>query len=130
MTASRRRVTPRSTSWSHPRIGTTRKRAGGRGPDGLLRRYLPAPFLARLPEDQATWRGRLVLLLWALGYPLEMAWSLSMTADDEQARSLKDLIAPLTDERLIAQLEATAETRGDGSHLEFVSFGLIRRPPN
>lgn len=59
------------------------------------------------------------------GYPLEMAWSFGMTADPAQSHRFKAVIAPFTDERLIAQLDATDVTRGDGSHLEFVSFGLI-----
>ena len=66
-------------------------------------------------------------MLWALGYPLEMAWSFGMTADPAQSRRFKAVVAPLTDERLVAQLDATAARRGDGRHLEFVSFGLIAR---
>lgn len=107
------------------------------GADGVLvGRYLPAHFVARLPTDGRAWRGRTVLLLWALGYPLEMAWSLGMTADPDQSREFEQLMAQLDDQRLVAQLDASAEARGDGSHLEFVSFGMIRsgssesgRPP-
>ena len=92
----------------------------------LFERYLPAHFLARLPMDGRAWRGRTVLLLWALGYPLEMAWSLGMGADRDQAREFEQLMARLDDQRLIVQLDASAEARGDGSHLEFVPFGLVR----
>lgn len=106
------------------------KRAGRRQRDHLLERYLPTPFRVRLPESQASWRGRTVLLLWALGYPLEMAWSFGMTADAEQARTFEESISRLDDDRLVAQLDATAAIRGDGSHLEFVSFGMVRRPPD
>jgi hypothetical protein len=35
--------------------------------------YLPAAFAARLPSAERGWRRRTVLLLWALGYPLDMA---------------------------------------------------------
>jgi hypothetical protein len=106
------------------------KRVGRHHRDELLERYLPAPFRLRLPEGDASWRGRTVLLLWALGYPLEMAWSLGMTADVEQASTFEELISRLDDQRLVAQLDASADIRGDGSHLEFVSIGLIKREPS
>lgn len=93
----------------------------------VLKRYLPPAFYERLPHGQAAWRGRTALLLWALGYPLEMAWSTAMTADALHASDFERLMARLDDDRLIAQLDATADVRGDGSHLEFVSFGLIRQ---
>ena len=95
--------------------------------DGVLKRYLPPAFYARLPHRQASWRGRTALLLWALGYPLEMAWSTAMTGDARHARDFERLMARLDDDRLTAQLDATADVRGDGNLLEFVSFGLIRR---
>jgi hypothetical protein len=103
------------------------ERAGRRQGDELLEHYLPAPFRLRLPEGEASWRGRTVLLLWALGYPLEMAWSLGMTADAEQASTFEELISRLDDQRLVAQLDASADIRGDGSHIEFLSFGMIRK---
>jgi len=68
--------------------------------DDLLKRYLPDQFLQRLPADKAHWRGRTVLLLWALGYPLEMAWSLGTTADAEQAQMFRELMSRLDDDRL------------------------------
>lgn len=95
--------------------------------DDVLKRYLPPAFYERLPPSQMSWRGRTALLLWALGYPLEMAWSAAMTADARHASDFERMMARLDDDRLIAQLDATADVRGDGSHLEFVSFGLIRR---
>jgi len=92
-----------------------------------LKRYLPAAFYERLPRAQRAWRGRTALLLWALGYPLEMAWATAMTGDHKHASDFEELMSRLNDERLVAQLDATAKLRGDGSHLEFVSFGLISR---
>ena len=53
-----------------------------------------------------------------------------MTGDPDQMRDYEAAIIDLDDERLIAELEATAATRGDGCSLEFVSFGLIRREPS
>jgi hypothetical protein len=106
------------------------KRAGRRDRDELLERYLPAPFRLRLPQGEASWRGRTVLLLWALGYPLEMAWSLGMTADAEQASTFEELMSRLDDRRLVAQLDTTADIRGDGGHLAFVSFGSMKRAPD
>jgi hypothetical protein len=91
--------------------------------DELLGRYLPPEFLARLPSGpEARWRGRAILALWTIGYPLEMAWVLSMDPDPAGARHLEETISRLDDERLVDQLEATRDRRGDGSHLAFVSF--------
>lgn len=42
----------------------------------LVRWYLPRPFVDRIPPQDRSWRGRIILMLWGLGYPLEMAWSL------------------------------------------------------
>jgi hypothetical protein len=102
---------------------------GGRSMDrgepivDVVQRYLPGPFFARLPEADRWWRGRAILLTWALGFPLEMAWSYAMSRIDGEADELRELMARLDDLELVAQLEATAELRGDGSHLEFVSLG-------
>lgn len=113
-----------SSPWAS-RIGGpgAASRAGG----SVLERYLPPLFYERLPVGE-DWRGRLVLCLWALGYPLEMAWSLSMTAEGAHARDLEALISRLEDARLIAQLDATMRIRGDGSNFEFMSVGLVRMP--
>ena len=95
----------------------------------LLERYLPEPFRRRIPPADRWWRGRAVLLLWALGYPLELAWSFGMTADAELADELRRWMAQLDDARLIADLEASADVRGDGSHIEFASFdGTAQNP--
>ena len=98
--------------------------------DELLRRYLPEQFLCRLPAEGAHWRGRMILLLWSLGYHLEHAWWLGMNVSGDPARAFERQIGRLDDDRLIAQLNATVEARGDDSHLEFVSFGLLRRARN
>jgi len=79
--------------------------------DVLLERYLPEPFYRRLPEDGRAWRGRTVLLLWGLGYPLEMAWSLGLAEDPEQASVYESAMADLDDARLIGLLAATTEAR-------------------
>lgn len=100
---------------------------GRQSHEALLKKYLPPAFYGRLPHSGASWRGRTALFLWALGYPLEMAWSTAMTRDAQHASDFKRMMARLEDDRLIAQLDATADVRGDGRHLEFVSFGLIRR---
>lgn len=89
-------------------------------PDDLLGRYLPAAFLRRLPPGEEHWRGRTVLLLWALGYPFELAWVLGMAHDARQAAHYEHAIARLDDQQLIDQLEATWSTRGDASGLSFV----------
>jgi hypothetical protein len=91
--------------------------------DELLQRYLPPEFLTRLPPGhEASWRSRVILALWAIGYPLEIAWVLGMDDDPAQARHLEETISRLDDQRLAEQLEATRDRRGDGSHLAFVSF--------
>jgi hypothetical protein len=95
------------------------------GPNDVVRTYLPAHFYARIPRPDRPWRGRIVLTLWGLGYPLEMAWSLGMTSDPDQSAAYRDAVGQLDDQRLVRLLDASAETRGDGHHLEFVSFGLI-----
>lgn len=89
-------------------------------PDDLLRRYLPATFLRRLPLGEEHWRGRTVLLLWALGYRFELAWVLAMVDDASQAAHYEHAIARLDDQQLIDQLEASSSTRGDASRLSFV----------
>ena len=84
---------------------------------------MPAHFAGRLPHEGTAWRGRAVLLLWGLGYPFEMAWSLGPSGDPDYAHDLKTSIERLDDVRLIDLLDATAEHRGDASHLEWLSFG-------
>lgn len=69
------------------------------------------------------WRGRAILLLWGLGYPFEMAWSLGLADDVDYARDMGAGIGRLDDAQLIDLLDATAERRGDASHLQWVSFG-------
>lgn len=93
------------------------------GSDGRLLRYLPPEFATRLPLVGGHWRGRMALLLWALGYPLEMAWSLAMTDDPLAEQRFEQSIARLDDARLLSLLEATRVSRGDGSHLAFVTIG-------
>ena len=109
------------------RARTAAKRADspGRGAPGdeWIARYLPAPFYARLPPAERSWRARGVLMLWGLGYPLEMAWSLSMGDDDELNATVRAHASEDDDQRLIALLDATADVRGDDHHLEFASFG-------
>lgn len=93
--------------------------------DDLVRRYLPAQFHERIPVQDRSWRGRIVLLLWASGYPLEMAWSIGMTNDPDQVPFYKEAVPQVDDERLVQQLDATAATRGDDGHLEFLWLGGI-----
>lgn len=52
-----------------------------------------------------------------------------MTGDPDQAAEFQESISLVSDDRLVAQLDATARIRGDGRHLEFVSIGMIRREP-
>lgn len=94
------------------------------GTDDLLRQYLPPEFAARLRPVDGGWRGRTALLLWALGYPLEMAWWLAMTDDPIQSRRYRTAIDRLDDGRLRSLLRATTKARGDGLHLGFVSLGI------
>lgn len=89
----------------------------------LVERYLPKHFYVRLPGHERAWRGRIVLLLWALGYPLAMAWSLGLTTDQEMVDVYRDAVARLDDERLVAQLDATKAARGDGSEFSFWTIG-------
>jgi hypothetical protein len=95
-----------------------------RSPD-LVDRYLPAEFAARLPPADRKWRGRTVLLLWALGYPLDMAWCLGMAEEPEQCAYYQLAMAELDDQRLVAQLEATVTSRADGHALAFGRIGSI-----
>ena len=87
--------------------------------DGIdpLWRYLPAEFAARLPRKDGFWRGRVALLLWALGYPFEMAWSVAMDRDRATSRRFKASIGRLDDRRLVALLDATEQTRSDAARL-------------
>jgi hypothetical protein len=90
--------------------------------DELLQRYLPPELLTRLPPSaEASWCGRVVLAVWAIRYLLEMAWVRGMDPDPADARHFMETIARLDDQRLVDQLEATRDRRGDGSHLAFVS---------
>ncbi len=59
-----------------------------------------------------------------------MAWSYAVSADGDLAGELQGWMAQLEDARLIGELEATAEIRGDGSHLEFVSVGPVASAPS
>ncbi len=83
-----------------PRRG---KRRAGDAND-VVQRFLPAEFVARIPRADRAWRGRTILLLWALGYPLEMAWWLGMSDDLEQCRFYRAAIAKVDDPRLVATL--------------------------
>jgi hypothetical protein len=91
--------------------------------DDLVERYLPEPLWRRLSPMDRWWQGRTILVLWALGYPLELAWSYAISAAGEHATELQAWMADLEDARLIADLESSAEVRGDGSHLTFVTMG-------
>lgn len=119
--ASRSAVADGSESPRGP--NASRERQDAAIEDDLVERYLPEPFWRRLPPLDRWWRGRTILLLWALGYPLEMAWSYGISVEGERAAELQGWMAQLEDARLIGDLEATAEIRGDGSHLEFASLG-------
>ncbi len=89
----------------------------------LIERYMPPDFLIRIPPADRAWRGRIILLLWALGYPLAMAWSFGLTDDEGMVAFYRHAIAGLDDDRLVAELEATADVRGDGSEFSFWSLG-------
>jgi hypothetical protein len=102
--------------------GSSLRRRDGAIQDDLVERYLPEPLWRRLPPTDRWWRGRTILLTWALGYPLEMAWSYGISVEGERAAELQGWMAELEDARLIADLEASAEIRGDGGHLEFASL--------
>lgn len=91
--------------------------------DPLLQRYMPPHFGGRLPREGRAWRGRAVLLLWGLGYPFEMAWSLGLSGEADDATELRTSIERLDDARLIELLDATADRRGDASHLMWLAFG-------
>ncbi len=110
-----------TTSARHIRDGATN--------DDVVDRYLPEPLWRRLPPTVRWWRGRTILLLWALGYPLEMAWSYGISAEGELAIELQGWMAQLEDARLIADLEASADARGDGGHSEFATLGPPRCVP-
>lgn len=89
----------------------------------VIAAYLPADFAARLPAADWDWRGRTVLFLWALGYPLEMAWAVGLADDPEQVSFYRESLDRLPDNELAGLLDASADRRGDGSHLTFASFG-------
>jgi hypothetical protein len=89
----------------------------------LVRRYLPAPLIERIPAEDLPWRGRAILALWVLGCPLPMAWILGMGTDHPWVAELRDGVGRLDDARLVADLEATAAARGDGRAVEFGTFG-------
>ena len=88
--------------------------------DPLLRKYLPPKFLVRLPADGRAWRGRMALLLWSLGYRIEHAWWLAVHAEGDDAREFEAMLAGIDDDRLRADLEATAQVRDDGSDVLFL----------
>ncbi len=93
--------------------------------DDLVERYLPEQLWRRLPSTDRWWRGRTILLLWALGYPLEIAWSYAISAEGEQAAELQSWMPELEDARLIADLEASVAVRGDGGGIEFFVLGPL-----
>ena len=85
----------------------------------LVKTYLPPQFYERLPPGERDWRGRIVLLLWALGYPLATAWTLGLADDPEQVEFYRQTVAALDDERLRADLIATAGARQATSNAGF-----------
>lgn len=91
----------------------------------VVRRYLPAEFVARIPPADLAWRGRTILLLWVLGYSLQMAWCLGMVDEPEQVRFYRDAMADCDNARLAADLDATAASRGDARHLTFAWLGPV-----
>jgi hypothetical protein len=93
------------------------------GSADVIDSFLPAEFSVRLPTADRAWRGRIVLFLWALGYPLEMAWSLALTDEPEQVAFYHESLGKLPDEELTALLDATASQRGDGGNLMFATLG-------
>jgi hypothetical protein len=89
---------------------------------GLARRYLPPAFATRAPVGPNGWRTRTALVLWALGYPLEMAWAIAMDRHPASSRRFRSSVSRLDDARLVDLLDATTEARGDGRELSFVAF--------
>ncbi len=91
----------------------------------LVERYLPRDFFVRIRERDRAWRGRIILMLWVVGYPLGMAWSLGLTDDVAMVAFYRDAVSRLDDARLIAALDASVDTRGDGSEFSFWSLGDV-----
>ena len=89
-----------------------------------LARFLPPEFAARLPSGAEAWRARVALLLWCLGYPLDMAWSVAMDQSDGTSTMFRTSIARVADDELEELLDATRTSRIDTRHLSFWSVRL------
>ncbi len=81
------------------------------GTTDLVERYLPAELMARIPLDDRWWRGRTILVLWAIGHSLREAWTFGMDDTPDQAAFYRDMMSQLDDGRLIGDLEASAADR-------------------
>jgi hypothetical protein len=89
-----------------------------RVPDNVLVGYFPPEMRGRwmnAPRADRSWRIRVVLLLWSLGYQLDHASWLASGDDGATNRRYQESLALLGDERLLASFDSTAQQRGDGS---------------
>jgi hypothetical protein len=95
--------------------------------DGLLRRNLPAERPSgfdSLPADERAWRGRYVLMTWALSGNLAFAWAVSSVTDPIGVATAKEIVAGVSDSRIEEELVRTAAERGDGN----VIFATLGEP--
>lgn len=79
--------------------------------DDLIERNLPRELVAHIPPQDRWWRGRTILVLWAIGHPLREAWAFGMDDTPDQAAFYRDMMGRLDDARLSADLEASAAGR-------------------
>lgn len=94
-----------------------------RPPDGdPILRWLPTDIAARLRPPERTWRGRLVLWLWAIGYPLPMAVHLATTDDRAALANYRAMLAALDDETLEVMLAETEQHRAGEPSLTFLAL--------
>lgn len=94
-----------------------KRRRGQAIDEATLLAYLPPRVrrrIALVPRAERGWRLRLVLLLWSLGYQLDFAAILVLDDVRQAEESFREQIERLTDERLVAALDATAVERADG----------------
>jgi hypothetical protein len=100
----------------------------GPATDDVVLRWLPGEFATRLAPVDLPWRGRIVLWLWATGYPLAMAWTLGVTDDAETVAGYQALLSDLEDAELENFLTQTALERAQEPSLTFLTVAADEGP--
>jgi adenine-specific DNA-methyltransferase len=68
----------------------------------------------KLSPEERTWRGRILLALWAQGMPLPMSWEAALgDASDEEMVDLRAKLDAVTDAQILEALGESAEVRAE-----------------